>query len=59
MGKAIDQLHNESKSISAKKVYERQIFNNIIPQCDIFDEDLYTKEEHKIINETNKILTPK
>ena len=57
--KAIDQLRNESKSISAKKVYERQIFNNIIPQCDIFDEDLYTKEEHKIINETKKILNSK
>jgi aspartate-semialdehyde dehydrogenase len=56
---AIDQLRNESKSISSKKVYERQIFNNIIPQCDIFDEDLYTKEEHKIINETNKILNSK
>ena len=57
--KAINQLHNESKSISTKKVYERQIFNNIIPQCDIFDEDQYTKEEHKIINETNKILNSK
>ena len=57
--KAINQLHNESKSISTKKVYERQIFNNIITQCDIFDEDQYTKEEHKIINETNKILNSK
>ena len=57
--KAINQLHNESKSISTKKVYERQIFNNIIPQCDIFDEDQYTKEEYKIINETNKILNSK
>ena len=57
--RAIDQLINESKQITSEKVYEKQIFNNIIPKCDVFDEDLYTKEEHKIINETNKILNSK
>ena len=36
-----------NQNLSAQKVYERQIFNNIIPQCDIFDEDQYTKESTK------------
>lgn len=32
------------------------IFGNILPQIDVFDEDGYTKEELKMINETRKIL---
>lgn len=32
------------------------IFGNILPQIDVFDEDDYTKEELKMINETRKIL---
>lgn len=33
-----------------------QIFGNILPQIDVFDDDDYTKEELKMINETRKIL---
>ncbi|MFH1836590.1 MAG: aspartate-semialdehyde dehydrogenase [Candidatus Omnitrophota bacterium] len=33
-----------------------QIAYNLLPQIDVFDEDLYTKEEIKMINETRKIL---
>ena len=33
-----------------------QIFDNIIPQVDIFTENGYTAEEMKMINETKKIL---
>ena len=33
-----------------------KFFNNCIPQIDVFLEDGYTKEEHKMINETRKIL---
>ncbi len=32
------------------------IFNNLIPQIDVFLENGYTKEEEKMINETRKIL---
>lgn len=33
-----------------------QIAFNLIPQIDVFKENLYTKEEMKMINETHKIL---
>lgn len=32
------------------------IFGNVIPQIDVFEENGYTKEELKMINETRKIL---
>ncbi|MCI6639727.1 MAG: aspartate-semialdehyde dehydrogenase [Pygmaiobacter massiliensis] len=32
------------------------IFSNCLPHIDVFMEDGYTKEEHKMINETHKIL---
>ncbi len=38
------------------KKFPYQIFNNCIPQIDDFTGDGYTKEEHKMINETRKIL---
>lgn len=38
------------------KKFPYPIFGNIIPQIDVFDEDDYTKEELKMINETRKIL---
>ena len=36
--------------------FEYPIFSNCIPQIDVFTDDGYTKEEHKMINETHKIL---
>lgn len=36
--------------------YPKPIYNNVIPQIDVFLEDGYTKEEVKMINETKKIL---
>ena len=38
------------------KIYPKKIHRNIIPHCDDFSKSGYTKEEEKIINETNKIL---
>ena len=35
---------------------EGKFYNNCVPQIDIFLDDGYTKEEHKMINETRKIL---
>ncbi|MBP3502655.1 MAG: aspartate-semialdehyde dehydrogenase [Clostridia bacterium] len=38
------------------KKFPYKIFNNCIPHIDDFLSDGYTKEEHKMINETRKIL---
>lgn len=38
------------------KQFARPIHNNVLPQIDVFDEDGYTKEELKMIDETRKIL---
>ena len=40
----------------APKKFDYPIFCNCIPQIDDFDEDDYTKEELKMVNETRKIL---
>tara|TARA_B100001250_G_scaffold143293_1_gene122605 strand:- start:3761 stop:4780 length:1020 start_codon:yes stop_codon:yes gene_type:complete len=39
-------------------VYEKPIAFNVIPHCDEFQENRYTKEEMKMVWETNKILDP-
>ncbi|MBR2744763.1 MAG: aspartate-semialdehyde dehydrogenase [Clostridia bacterium] len=38
------------------KKFPYDIFNNCIPHIDDFTDDRYTKEEHKMIDETRKIL---
>ena len=38
------------------KKFPHPIHNNCLPHIDVFMEDDYTKEEHKMINETRKIL---
>lgn len=38
------------------KKFPYPIFSNCIPQIDVFEENGYTKEEMKMINETRKIL---
>lgn len=38
------------------KKFPYPIFGNCLPQIDVFDEDDYTKEEIKMVNETRKIL---
>jgi len=54
--KAVKQLENEQKSISAEMAYPHPIHQNCIPQCDIFLDNDYTKEEMKLTNESRKIL---
>ncbi|MAQ31169.1 MAG: aspartate-semialdehyde dehydrogenase [Flavobacteriales bacterium] len=55
--KAVEQLKKEEKKEEPKeKVYKNKIHRNVIPKCDDFCENDYTKEEEKIIKETNKIL---
>ena len=53
---AIDQLNNEREGRDSSKVYPYSIDQNLLPHCDVFEEDGYTKEENKLINETRKIL---
>ena len=55
-GKAgIEDLENGAKGISPQK-FPHPIYNNCLPQIDVFMADGYTKEEYKMINETRKIL---
>jgi aspartate-semialdehyde dehydrogenase len=39
--------------------YKYPIHRNAIPQCDSFEENGYTKEEMKLVRETQKILNDK
>lgn len=57
--KAVTQYETEKAGGQLEKssmAYHYQIFENAIPQCDVFTENLYTKEEMKLVNETKKIL---
>ena len=54
--KAIAQLEGEENNTKTEKVYPYQIYKNAIPHCDEFEKNGYTKEEMKLVNETNKIL---
>lgn len=51
----IEDLENGMNGFAPKK-FPYPIFNNCLPHIDVFMEDGYTKEEHKMINETRKIL---
>ena len=53
---AIDQLEGERNDVNSSKVYPYLIDQNLLPHCDVFEKDGYTKEENKLINETRKIL---
>ena len=54
--KAVDQLFNERKGVTGEMAYKYQIDLNVIPQIDVFLENGYTKEEMKMVLETNKIM---
>jgi len=54
--KAVDQLFNERKGVEGEMAYKYQIDLNVIPQIDVFMENGYTKEEMKMVKETNKIM---
>jgi aspartate-semialdehyde dehydrogenase len=61
---SMDELFTQTRAvyvtdpIEAKKFPKRIAFN-VIPQCDVFMEDGFTKEEWKMVAETKKILDPK
>ena len=54
--KALQQLEDETAGNTADMVYKYPIHRNVIPQCDVFLDNGYTKEEMKLVNETRKIL---
>jgi aspartate-semialdehyde dehydrogenase len=54
--KAVDQLFNERKGVEGEMAYKYQIDLNVIPQIDVFLDNGYTKEEMKMVKETNKIM---
>jgi aspartate-semialdehyde dehydrogenase len=54
--KAVDQLMNERQGIEGEMAYAYPIDLNVIPQIDVFQENGYTKEEMKMIKETQKIM---
>ena len=51
----LEDLENKADGNNLKK-FPYSIYNNCIPHIDVFMEDGYTKEEHKMIDETRKIL---
>lgn len=60
---AMDELFNQTKGIYMNatpepSVYPKQIAFNAIPQIDVFMDDGMTKEEWKMVVETQKILDP-
>ncbi|HTO66630.1 MAG TPA: aspartate-semialdehyde dehydrogenase, partial [Bradyrhizobium sp.] len=61
---AMDELFTQTRAIYVTdpiepKKYPKRIAFNVIPQCDVFMEDGYTKEEWKMMAETKKMLDPK
>ena len=57
--KAVEELNNQVEDRSLEPdIYPKQIAFNVIPQCDVFLENDFTKEEMKVTWETKKILDP-
>ncbi|WP_285010676.1 aspartate-semialdehyde dehydrogenase [Pedobacter faecalis] len=55
--KAVDQLMDERNGVKdGPKAYAYEIDLNVIPHIDVFQDNGYTKEEMKMILETNKIM---
>ena len=53
---AVNELKNQLSGDSKMNVYDYKIANIVFPHVDDFLEDGFTKEEHKMINESKKIL---
>ncbi len=58
---AISELHSQTDELLAGKeatisAFTKQIAFNVIPHIDVFQENGYTKEEMKMVDETKKIM---
>ena len=54
--KAVRQMENERKDLKAEMAYPYPIDKNCLPHGGDFQEDGYTTEEIKLVNETHKIF---
>jgi aspartate-semialdehyde dehydrogenase len=54
--KAVQQMENERKGTSGEMVYPHPIDMNCFPHGGTFEDNGYTTEETKLLNETRKIL---
>lgn len=54
--KAVQQLENEYRGVKGEMAYPYPIHRNALPHCDVFEPNGYTKEEMKLVRETQKIL---
>jgi aspartate-semialdehyde dehydrogenase len=54
--KAVEQMENEIAGKKGEMAYPYPIHKNAIPHCDVFEDNGYTKEEMKLVRETQKIL---
>ena len=57
----MDELFNQTRAVFVAdpiehEIYPKRIAFNVIPHCDVFMEDGYTKEEWKVLAETKKML---
>jgi len=57
--KAVKQLENEIAGIEGDMAYPYPISRNVLPHCDVFLENGYTKEEMKLAKEPQKIFNDK
>ena len=56
---AIKELNSQIEDVNVEPiVYPKKIAFNVIPQCDVFLDNDFTKEEMKVAWETKKILDP-
>ncbi len=55
--KAVKQLEDEYQNIEGERAYPHKIHRNALPQCDVFEDNDYTKEEMKLVRETKKIFS--
>ena len=55
--KAVQQFENERNGKSGEMAYPYPIDKNCLPHCDVFEENGYTKEEMKLVNEPKKIMS--
>jgi aspartate-semialdehyde dehydrogenase len=53
---AVDQMMNERAGKEGPTVYPHPIDLNVLPHIDVFFDNGYTKEEMKMVNETQKIF---
>ena len=54
--KAVQQLENEYAGVKGEMAYPYPIHRNALPHCDVFEDNGYTKEEMKLVKETQKIF---